>query len=146
MLRVREIEVTLNPDPAAPKVWGNEDELQQLLFNLVGNASDAMPEGGRLSIAIAPRGDENVDITVTDTGCGISQEAQSRIFEPFFTTKERGQGTGLGLAVCQDIVRRHDGVIAVESPWHTDHSPREGTRFTVTLPAAPERQQFRIPA
>jgi len=144
MLRVREIEVGLSPDPAASKVWGNEDELQQLLFNLVGNASDAMPEGGRLSFAIAPRDDANVDITVADTGCGISQEDLQQIFEPFFTTKDRGQGTGLGLAVCQDIVRRHDGTIVVESPVQADDSRHPGTKFTVTLPAAPERQQFRV--
>ena len=144
MLRVRDIEVDLGPDPAAPKVWGNEDELQQLLFNLVGNASDAMPEGGRLCITTAPRDDGSVDVAIADTGCGISPENLQRIFEPFFTTKERGQGTGLGLAVCQDIVRRHDGAIAVESPVHTDDSSQGGTKFTVTLPVAPERQQFRV--
>ena len=146
ILRVREIEIGLSPDPAAPKVWGNEDELQQLLFNLVGNASDAMPDGGRLSIAIAPRDDGNVDVAIADTGCGISSEDAPRIFEPFFTTKERGEGTGLGLAVCQDIVRRHDGAIAVKSPVSTGDSAHSGTQFTVTLPSAPPRRQFRVPS
>ena len=145
VLRVRGIEVELHLDSAAPPVWGNEDELQQLLFNLVGNASDAMPKGGKLRIDTAPaEGGKFIDVTVTDTGMGIPPENIERIFEPFFTTKERGQGTGLGLAVCQDIVRSHRGTISVESPVRGRPSESaKGAVFRARLPAASDAAEPR---
>ena len=89
----------------------------------------SMPRG-RLGTTFS--GDGIVLLSIRDTGLGIAPEIAGRIFDPFFTTKPVGEGTGLGLFVCHEIVRRHDGAIAVE--------PREprGTRVTVTLPVAAE--------
>jgi signal transduction histidine kinase len=95
------------------------------------NAIHAMPEGGRLRIALASADDRMVQLTVADTGHGIPQESIKRIFEPFFTTKEFGKGTGLGLTVVKDIVEEHQGSITVES------EPDHGTTFRILLPAAP---------
>ncbi|MBK7366396.1 MAG: response regulator [Candidatus Eisenbacteria bacterium] len=108
-------------------------QLEQVLMNLVVNARDAMPLGGRLEIAtfVAPRADgagEVVRIRVSDTGSGIEAETRDRIFEPFFTTKAPGQGTGLGLSTVLGIVRQAGGVIAVES------TPGLGSAFSVDLP------------
>ena len=139
VLRVRNIQVELRLDPALPMAWGNEEELQQLFFNLVGNASDAMPQGGLIEIATATSDDgEDIVARVTDTGLGIAEENMERIFEPFFTTKDRGYGTGLGLAVCEDIARHHGGDISVQSPVERgDGSPACGAEFVVRLPACP---------
>ncbi len=107
--------------------------LQQLLLNLVVNARDAMPNGGRLSIVTRP---VTVDeqryalIAVADTGHGIERSVRDRMFEPFFTTKPEGVGTGLGLSTVHGIVRQHGGFITVDS------TPGEGTRFDVYLPAS----------
>ena len=75
---------------------------------------------------------EQLTIRVTDTGCGINPEHLPRIFEPFFTTKGEGEGTGLGLHICRQIVQRWGGALGVES------EPGRGTTFTITLPLAPE--------
>ena len=108
-------------------------QLEQVLMNLVVNARDAMPLGGRLEVAtyVAPRIDgagEVVRIRVSDTGTGIEAETRERIFEPFFTTKAPGQGTGLGLSTVLGIVRQAGGIIAVES------TPGLGSVFSVDLP------------
>jgi signal transduction histidine kinase len=112
--------------PDLPEVLGARDNLKQVLLNLVINARDAMPEGGRLEICA---GTENgmVRITVCDTGPGIAPEIQSRIFDPFFTTKEPGQGTGLGLSVCYGIVKYHNGSISFRNTEH-------GGCFEIHLP------------
>jgi two-component system sporulation sensor kinase A len=99
------------------------------LSNIAINALQAMPTGGKLSARIA-KADGVVEITVADTGVGISEEALSKIFEPYFSTKQTG--FGLGLAVTKTIVEEHQGSIAVES------TPGVGTTFTVKLPAAGE--------
>ena len=118
-------------------------QLQQVIVNLVVNARDAMPQGGRLTLAVRSRSLEPraaralgiepgpyVELSVADTGVGIDPAARERIFEPFFTTKEPGKGTGLGLATCYGIVQECRGAIAVES------EPGRGATFRVLLPAS----------
>ncbi|MBI5168412.1 MAG: response regulator [Candidatus Eisenbacteria bacterium] len=127
--------VSLRLALGAPRacVLADPTQLEQVLMNLVVNARDAMPLGGRLEIAshVAPRLDgsgEVVRVRVSDTGTGIDAETRERIFEPFFTTKAPGQGTGLGLSTVLGIVRQSGGVITVES------TPGAGSVFSVDLP------------
>jgi signal transduction histidine kinase len=111
-------------------------QLQQILINLVLNALDVTPAGGRVEIGARPssvRERTGIALTVSDTGPGIPPELRSKVFEAFFTTKPAGQGTGLGLAICRDIVQAHGGEIEVES------TPGSGTTFTVWIPEATER-------
>jgi hypothetical protein len=110
-------------------VRGNENRLQQVFFNLILNARDAMPSGGWLTLAT--RADEDtVIVEVKDTGHGIRREDIRRIYDPFFTTKGTGRGTGLGLSVSYGILQEHGGAIFVDSV------PGKGTTFQVALPAA----------
>jgi PAS domain S-box-containing protein len=111
-----------------PPIRGNENRIQQVFFNLILNARDAMPSGGWLTLATSCS-DGNVLVEVGDTGHGIRREHIRRIYDPFFTTKGIGQGTGLGLSVSYGIVQEHGGAIFVES------APGQGTTFRVTLPA-----------
>ena len=120
--------VELAPD--ALPVEADRGQLDQVLMNLVVNASDAMPEGGRILIRIGADDRGQVWLAVEDTGTGIPDEVRERIFEPFFTTKETGKGTGLGLSVAHGIVAQHGGRIEVTS------SVGEGSTFTVILPRA----------
>jgi PAS domain S-box-containing protein len=110
-----------------PPVRGNENRLQQVFFNLVLNARDAMPKGGWLTLN-THADDDAVVVEVKDTGEGIRREDIKRIYDPFFTTKGIGRGTGLGLSVSYGIVQEHGGAIFVDSV------PGKGTTFTVTLP------------
>jgi signal transduction histidine kinase len=110
-----------------PAVAADEAQLRQALLNLMRNAADAMTGGGALTVATRSASDGAVEVLVQDTGPGISDEHLARIFEPFFSTKEGG--TGLGLALTQQIVAEHGGRILVES------RPGVGTTFTVKLPA-----------
>jgi signal transduction histidine kinase len=114
-----------------PPVLADPGQLQQVLLNLLVNAVDATPAGGRITVsagAQARDGRAGVALTVADTGPGIDPEHLPRIFEPFFTTKPPGQGTGLGLAICRDIARAHGGCLTAES------EPGRGARFTLWLP------------
>lgn len=119
---------------AVPKVSANPGQLQQVLLNLLVNARQAMPTGGRLILRLSldePAG--LVDLMVRDTGCGMPPDVLRRIFEPHFSTKsgpdETGKGgTGLGLTSCREIVEAHRGRIRVES------APGRGTAITVRLP------------
>jgi PAS domain S-box-containing protein len=113
--------------PGLPPVRGNENRLQQVFFNLVLNARDAMPRGGWLTL-MTHADDDAVVVEVRDTGEGIRREDIKRIYDPFYTTKGIGRGTGLGLAVSYGIVQEHGGAIFVDSV------PGKGTTFTVTLP------------
>ena len=113
-----------------PRVKGDYNQLQQCVINLIFNAIDAMPEGGKLIVGTSYNpSDRNLTIRVTDTGSGINKNDLSRIFEPFFTTKSEGQGLGLGLSMVEGIVERHKGSIEVTS------AVGKGTTFTVKLPA-----------
>jgi signal transduction histidine kinase/ActR/RegA family two-component response regulator len=112
---------------ATRPVAGNAGELREVFTNLVLNAVDAMPDGGRLTLSTEDDGDR-VAVTLDDSGCGMSDETQARCFDPFFTTKAV-KGTGLGLSVAYGIVSRHHGTISVESALG------HGARFRLTFPA-----------
>ena len=109
-------------------IYGNRNELDQVFFNLLANALDAMPGGGRITMRIAPAGTGEVQVEVIDTGEGIAPENRERIFLPFFTTKEYGRGTGLGLSIVARIVHEHGGRIEMDS------EVGRGTRFLLTFP------------
>lgn len=119
---------------AVPEVPAMGNQIQQVLLNLLINARQAMPQGGRLLIKLEHDTTAGtVDLTVRDTGSGIPQDKLRRIFEPFFTTKsgpdDSGKGgTGLGLAACRSIIEAHHGRIRVES------TVGKGTAFTIKLP------------
>ncbi|MEZ6062707.1 MAG: ATP-binding protein [Planctomycetaceae bacterium] len=120
-----------------PAVWAsaNASQIQQILMNLIVNGRQAMKEGGRLKLATRDNVEDGwAEISVGDTGCGISNEKLQKIFDPFYTTKTadaRGQGgTGLGLALCRRIIEAHKGRIRVES------EVGRGTTFTLKLPRA----------
>lgn len=139
------IHIDINTPPRGPFALGDPSQILEVVLSLASNAIDAMPSGGRLLLGAeeelveepagcAPRDGvppgHYVVITVADTGQGMTSEVRARIFEPFFTTKERGQGTGMGLAMADGIVRNHGGAISVES------EPGRGSLFRVHLPAA----------
>jgi two-component system, NtrC family, sensor kinase len=137
-LRGRRVEMERRVTPGLPRVHGNRGRLQQVVMNLLINAVDAMPEGGRVTVS-ADAVSGRVRVEVADTGVGIPPEHLERIYDPFFTTKPRGQGTGLGLSVSYGIVKEHSGTLTAESV------PGEGSRFTVSLPAA-EVERRRVSA
>ncbi len=113
-----------------PEIYGDHDRLEQVFRNLISNAIDAMPEGGRITIDahISSEKSGSVEIAVKDEGTGIPDEIIHRIFDPFFTTKKLGKGTGLGLSICYGIIKNHGGDIAVKTSLDT------GSIFTVYLP------------
>jgi signal transduction histidine kinase len=125
------VEVTTDI-PEDLDIHADGQKVQEVLLNLLLNAAQAMPDGsGR--IAVTAREDQSrgqVEIRITDTGCGISAENLTKIFDPFFTTKEVGFGTGLGLSVAHGIVERHGGTLTVTS------KVGEGSVFTIRLPLA----------
>jgi signal transduction histidine kinase len=106
-------------------VNADPSEIERVVFNLLTNAVEAMPEGGDLTVRLYASGGE-ARITVEDTGTGISEEDRKQLFRPFFTTRERG--VGMGLAICRRIAEENGGSIAVES------EPGKGSRFTIKLP------------
>jgi hypothetical protein len=132
-LRKAGVEVETDFEPDLPEVRGVSGKLQQVFLNLVLNARDAMPEGGRLSIrarrAENAEGEEVVRIEVADSGVGIPREKLTRIFDPFFTTKGPKRGTGLGLSVSYGIIKEHAGSLTADSV------PGQGATFTIELPA-----------
>ncbi len=125
-------------------IRGNSTQLHQVLLNLVVNARDAMPNGGKITISLAPafvsaaNARTNIDaspgnfllLTVSDTGVGIPQEHLDKIFDPFFTTKPEGKGTGLGLSTVLSIIRAHKGFVEIDS------TPNVGTSFKIYLPTS----------
>lgn len=145
LLRVirEDIRLTIQPASRPATVLIDPHDVEQLLLNLVINARDALPMGGQITIDLevgdypieasdtsdaAPR--EVVRLRVSDTGMGMTPEVRARLFEPFFTTKDVGQGTGLGLAFVDGVVRHHHGAIEVAS------TPEHGTTFSIYLPIA----------
>ncbi len=131
-LRTSNIKVVTDLDPTLPHTMADPHQLQQVFFNLIGNARQAMEtvdRRGTLTVrTLTVRGGEAVQVMVQDDGPGILPEVKDKVFDPFFTTKEVGQGTGLGLSVCYGIVSDHNGRIWVES------EPGQGATFIVELP------------
>jgi CheY-like chemotaxis protein len=144
------VELRLEFADGVGAVRADPEQIQQVILNVALNARDAMPGGGRFTISGAnetlerdlvsrlgavPSG-RYVRLSLSDTGHGMGEQVMSRLFEPFFTTKQRGEGTGLGLAVVYGLVRQNAGYVHVES------APGQGTSFSIYLPqadAAPER-------
>ena len=137
-LVLQNIQVDYDLDDTAPAILANKNRLEQIIFNLVTNARDAIQHcpvqeenGKTYVIKITSRMEDNaVILSITDNGIGISDDAKEKIFEPFFTTKDVGKGMGLGLAITYGIVRDFGGSIEVES------HPGKGTCFTIQFPRA----------
>ena len=144
-LQQRKIKVQMDLPRDCPQIYGDAGYLQQVFLNFINNSMDAMPEGGELRLrlrypapdaaddgaaSVPDRGSDaaEVAVEVSDTGHGIKPDMLPRIFEPMFTTKHMGTGAGLGLAICEQIIRQHGGTIQVESEL------RRGTTFKITLP------------
>jgi two-component system cell cycle sensor histidine kinase/response regulator CckA len=145
------VELLIHTAPDLGFIKADPVQMEQVLINLAVNARDAMPKGGRLTIATAPRrvqtdsgegealirAGDYVTLSVSDSGMGMDAATRARIFEPFFTTKEVGKGTGLGLATVYGIIKQSNGHIEVES------EPGKGSSFRVSLPKA---EQEAMPA
>jgi signal transduction histidine kinase len=131
-LRTHKIEVVTDFAEPLPTIQADHLQLRQLFLNLLTNASDAMPQGGTLTVRATTgvlHEAEAVQIDFADTGEGISPENLKKIWDPFFTTKMEGKGTGLGLAICRRIVEEHGGTIDLES------EPGSGTTVHIAFPA-----------
>lgn len=113
-----------------PYFIGYPQQLGQVFLNLLVNAAQAMGDQGTITIRSWSDG-QHIFISIADSGSGMTEEVKAQIFEPFFTTKPPGQGTGLGLPISADIIRKHGGSIAVDS------TPGQGTTFLITLPVTP---------
>jgi two-component system NtrC family sensor kinase len=129
-LELAEVDYAVNMPKAPFQAWGDHAQIQQSLMNLVFNAIDSMPNGGKLTInGGVNRAKDMVWLTVGDTGQGIEAKDLSRIFEPFYSTKTDGKGVGLGLSMVYGIIREHNGFIVVDS------KPGVGTVFKIKLPS-----------
>ena len=130
-LDLQNIEIRKRIDSEVPKVWGDFNQIQQCVINLIFNAIDAMPDGGRLTLESSFHRDKGIVRTkVQDTGYGIPKEHLTHIFDPFYTTKGKEEGFGLGLSTVHGIIERHKGSINLET------EEGKGTIFTIDLPAA----------
>jgi signal transduction histidine kinase len=108
----------------------------QVFVNLLDNAADAMPAGGTITIRTRLIDSQRLEVMISDTGCGISEENLGKLFTPFFTTKPVGKGTGLGLSIVYGIIKTHRGQITVNS------QSGQGTTFTVILPVMLSQQHL----
>ena len=136
--QANQIHLTIETEPAPP-VWGDYDRLMQVVSNLVENGLNHTPAGGRVHVGVRPSGDQIVEISVQDTGKGMSPEQLARIFERFYQVdksrvREDGRrGSGLGLSIVQELVLLHNGRIQAQS------EVGKGSRFTVRLPVVGNR-------
>ena len=138
-LHLGSIEVTVTLGDQNAEVRGNRLQLEQVLVNLLTNASDALESAAVKRITVSGETDKEWHVlTVTDTGAGIPEEMLPRIFDPFFTTKQVGEGTGLGLSIVYGIIKDHGGHISVHS------EPGQGTSFEIRLPVQARRQTSTI--
>jgi signal transduction histidine kinase len=130
----RKVRLAVVIAPGLPPLHADADALQQVLVNLTMNALDASRCDGHVTIAgsVDPKRADRSRIEVRDDGAGIPPEQRNQIFDPFFTTKKRGQGTGLGLTLCAQVVRDHGGQLEVDS------EVGRGTTVIVSWPRAPE--------
>lgn len=115
-------------DPRLPEIEADPNQMHEVIANLVSNAVEAMPMGGKLIICTRPGPNGMITLEVSDTGMGITAEDQAKLFVPFFTTKPVGKGTGLGLAIVYGIIKMHRGQVTVRS------QVGKGATFTVLLP------------
>jgi two-component system cell cycle sensor histidine kinase/response regulator CckA len=143
-----DVQLETHLDAKSAHTRADAGQLEQVLMNLVVNARDAMPDGGKITITTGEVSVDDSDrrehtflqagkyvlLSVTDTGCGMDEETQSRIFEPFFTTKDKGKGTGLGLSTVYGIVKQSNGYIVTQSKLGL------GTTFRIYLPLADENK------
>lgn len=141
-----DVEIQTHADPSLGNIRADPGQMEQVMMNLVVNARDAMPDGGKLIIDMSNvQVDEHTSrtpfdvkpgkyvlLTVSDTGCGMDAETRSHIFEPFYTTKGPGKGTGLGLAIVYGIIQQSNGHISVQS------EPGQGAKFLIYLPRVEE--------
>ena len=132
----KSIKVTVSDKTTNPDTMLDTEQMMQVLTNLIKNAIDAMPAGGKIYIQLQDTLSD-VSIIVSDTGTGIRDENKSKVFEPFFTTKGLGHGTGLGLATAYGIVKMHKGQITVDSNTDPEKGPT-GTSFKIVLPRRKE--------
>ena len=139
-LKRANVEIVRTYSEVVPRVEVVPEEIEQVVLNILNNAVQAMPKGGRLEVHLTvDEGEGQVCLEIKDTGCGIPPEVLPRVFEPFFTTKPRGQGTGLGLYVSRCIVERHGGTMAIRSEVGV------GTSVQVFLPLArPEASRLAL--
>jgi signal transduction histidine kinase/iron only hydrogenase large subunit-like protein len=125
----QKVEVVQALDLSLPVISGDPVQLKEVFLNIISNAGEAMPEGGKVTISSRfNSGGRSIEVSIRDTGHGVPPENLSKIFMPFFTTKKIGQGTGLGLAIAYGIVKMHRGSVDVES------KVGQGTTFLVRLP------------
>lgn len=135
------IELVFDLRSNSDEILMNDTELEQIIFNLVINSKDAMPDGGKITISVYDQtfdGKDYVTISVKDTGRGMDEETKEKIFEPFFTTKKNGNGTGLGLSTVFNIVKKYNGKIDFETELGV------GTNFMVCIPKLNEKEKADI--
>lgn len=135
----RGLHFTLSQTPDLPDLAGDESALEQVIANLLQNACQATPRGGKVTLTAQVRG-RLLEFVVRDSGPGIAPEVMNHIFEPFYSTKPAGEGSGLGLSISQGIVRNHRGILTAENVPEADGG---GARFVVALPFEDRRWRDR---
>jgi two-component system NtrC family sensor kinase len=138
--RFKQVQCIRRFSPQLPSIEADQAQLMQVFVNLFDNAADAMPAGGTITISTRLIDNQRLEVKVSDTGCGISEENLGKLFTPFFTTKPVGKGTGLGLSIVYGIIKTHRGQITVNS------QSGQGTTFTVILPVMLSQQHLPPPA
>lgn len=127
-LKVKEISVIVDNEEDLPGIKVDMQKTIQVFLNIITNAIDSMPDGGKLFIKTRKESDKYISVGFRDSGIGIPEENLNKIFDPFFTTKEAGIGTGLGLSICLGIIEQQNGKIDVKSEFG------KGTTFKISLP------------